>query len=161
MQLISYINSKRGEPFITDLKQISDEEFIYYNKLRNKELHPTVPKPRKIKEKKVRIDKGKSRTKYDSSLSQKHKRYLARANAKGLEFTLTGSEFDTICKGICIYCQNPATGIDRRNNKQGYTLSNSQPCCHICNTMKGAMSEGQFIEHCQTILYTWQVKHYQ
>ncbi len=44
------------------------------------------------------------------------------------------------------------TGIDRRDNKKGYTYNNSQPCCYTCNHMKWGMTEYNFLEHIKIIL---------
>jgi len=107
-----------------------------------------------------RADKGKVRMKYDQSLSKKHRSYLSRANAKRLEFTLTAEEFERLCNGTCVYCSEPATGIDRKDSRRGYTTSNSQSCCGTCNMMKRTMSEHQFIEHCQKIVAIYQQKYW-
>ncbi len=155
MNIITYINSKRGEPLIDNLSQISDQEFRQYTTMRAKELDEAKRLLKPKKERKVRIDKEKKRPKYDSSLSIKHRNYLGRANAKGLPFELTAVEFDALCKGICIYCGDPATGVDRRDNKKGYTVSNSQPCCYTCNHMKCALPEYVFIERLETIIRRW------
>lgn len=38
-------------------------------------------------------------------------------------------------------------GIDRRDNEVGYTVSNSLPCCGVCNRMKHAMGYDLFWDH--------------
>jgi hypothetical protein len=70
-------------------------------------------------------------------LGKLYKTYKDRATKKGREFTLTEYEFGEIIAGDCVYCGNPATGIDRKNNSKGYSLDNSAACCHRCNSLKG------------------------
>jgi hypothetical protein len=151
MNLIQYINSKRlDNQQITSLSELSDQEFEYYMKLKGKEqVKPKAPKA--PKQKKERSDKGNKRKKYDSSLPDQYKHYLARANRKQLEFTLTVEEFIELSSGTCVYCLAPATGIDRRDSKKGYSVNNSQSCCSKCNWMKGRLREDDFIEQCQRI----------
>lgn len=98
--------------------------------------------------------------------------YKRGAKKRNLEFVLTDVEFRNICEQNCHYCnlepqpknhyqrrkENigralPETyeeawvnlnGIDRKDNKLGYTLENSLPCCSICNWAKGDMSYDEF-----------------
>jgi len=168
MNLIAYINTKRVDNEIVKLSELSEDEYKMYITMRRDENKPIreqvikekkeVIKIEKIKKIKERKDKGKSRNKYDSSLSLKHKRYLYRANSKGLAFELTSEEFESLCKGRCVYCMNAATGVDRRDNKKGYTLRNSQSCCFTCNSMKASMSEDSFIDHIRRIVQIYDNK---
>ena len=43
----------------------------------------------------------------------------------------------------CSYCDNKINelGIDRIDNKMGYTLNNVVPCCSRCNFMKHIMTK--------------------
>jgi len=163
MDIINYINCKRADnQQITNLFELTDQEYVYYTRLRAREFaKPYVPKPRKPKkekpvkepkEKKVRADKNKKRVKYDSSLPHQYREYLSRANRKQIVFSLSVEEFTALSSGTCVYCLAPATGIDRKNSKKGYTISNSQSCCSKCNWMKGQLREDDFIEHCQRIV---------
>jgi hypothetical protein len=36
------------------------------------------------------------------------------------------------------------SGIDRRDNELGYTVTNSVPCCPACNVAKAKMNEAEF-----------------
>lgn len=152
MNLIQYINSKRADnQQITQLSELTDQEFEYYTKLKSKESVKQKP-VKEPKEKKVRTDKGNKRTKYNSSLPFQYRKYQARANRKQIEFSLSVEEFTALSSGTCVYCLAPATGIDRKNSKKGYTITNSQSCCSKCNWMKGQLREDDFIEHCQQIV---------
>ena len=57
----------------------------------------------------------------------------------------------------CIYCGTNYTesnnwqgykhnGIDRVNSSKGYIHGNVQPCCRVCNTIKGEMNHSDFIK---------------
>lgn len=158
MNLIQYINSKRADnQQITQLSELTDQEFEHYTKLKSKESVKQKP-VKEPKEKKVRADKNKKRVKYDSSLPHQYREYLSRANRKQIEFSLLVEEFTTLASGTCVYCLAPATGIDRKNSKKGYTISNSQSCCSKCNWMKGQLREDDFIEHCQRIVSVYHSK---
>lgn len=38
-------------------------------------------------------------------------------------------------------------GVDRIDSDQGYSKDNCQPCCWVCNRMKGNMTEEDFLSH--------------
>lgn len=95
--------------------------------------------------------------------------YKGNAVSRSLEFSLSREQFDNIISKNCIYCgMSPqdqsylskstkkydkfyASGIDRLNNKLGYTLENCVPCCSKCNMMKKAMSCDEFLQHITSI----------
>ena len=160
MTILQFINTIREIPILS-IRELSEEEYrMYIEKKRDSERKPPVVRVKKEKIKKEKIpketkqrkDKGKTRAKYDSNLPPVYKRYISRANRKGLEFQLSVEEFEEMISKPCVYCKEPATGIDRRNNKLGYTTYNSRPCCSKCNWMKGTLTEEQFIEQCKKIL---------
>jgi|WetSurMetagenome_2_1015567.scaffolds.fasta_scaffold02484_13 hypothetical protein len=81
------------------------------------------------------------------------------AKSRGLEFTLTREQFSKLISKPCHYCgcqpnQKFSTptktdyckynGLDRLNNKLGYTLRNVVPCCLQCNRSKCTLSVGEF-----------------
>lgn len=87
-------------------------------------------------------------------------RYKYSAKKKGHEFNLSKDDFRNITKMNCYYCntapskslKNPVlngeyvyNGIDRKNNKEGYTAENSLPCCHDCNFLKRDIEYQEFI----------------
>lgn len=82
--------------------------------------------------------------------------YRRNAKVRNFEFRLTKDQFAEIVVKNCYYCNSPPTqtykyatpkkseaftysGIDRRDNKIGYTLDNCVPCCTICNKAKGSL----------------------
>ncbi len=93
--------------------------------------------------------------------------YRRGAKARGYGFSLTKKAFRSLTKQNCHYCgQVPArkkkkatynggyifNGVDRVNNKKGYTPSNTVTCCWVCNRMKRTMSEKEFITHTQKVV---------
>ncbi len=77
---------------------------------------------------------------------QTFQRYRRGAAARGLSFSLTEDQFREILKKPCTYCgeNHEPRGIDRRDGRIGYVLSNCQSCCWPCNQLKSrARNPGQ------------------
>jgi hypothetical protein len=92
-------------------------------------------------------------TKYDNPIiAQKYSNYRISAESNGRVFELTYDQFKNIITQSCLYCGSTGrffkqnthrmflNGIDRRDNRFGYTIDNSVPCCHSCNSRKGTRS---------------------
>jgi len=88
--------------------------------------------------------------------------YKRNAKIKKRKFSLSRGQFITITSSKCHYCGSfPANiasdnlkgnkssytynGIDRKNSSEGYTVSNSLPCCKKCNFTKGDKSYDEFL----------------
>ncbi len=100
---------------------------------------------------------------------QLFKRYQETAVQKGHCFELTWEQFKTLTTSLCFYCGSEGEdykggrkkwgawgtftgcGVDRYDNDQGYTASNSVPCCKTCNFLKVARHGDEFIEICRRI----------
>lgn len=70
------------------------------------------------------------------------KQYKQSAERRNIEFSISESEFDFITGKTCYICgeTNLATiGVDRYNNRDGYTIENSMPCCTECNYSKSSL----------------------
>lgn len=79
------------------------------------------------------------------------------ATVKSLDFTLTKKQFRDLIFSNCFYCgrtgtnitrqykEFPHNGIDRINNKKGYTYRNCLPCCKVCNYAKNTMKYKEFL----------------
>lgn len=77
----------------------------------------------------------------------------------GREFNLTHKQVLILSSSSCVYCDKKPSravirgertlllrnGIDRIDNKKGYTTENSQPCCTECNWMKGKLGHEEFL----------------
>jgi hypothetical protein len=87
-------------------------------------------------------------------------KYRVSANKRSLEFSLSKEEFSTLTSSVCNYCgveplqsvfnnkaPTPYTynGVDRVDNKLGYTKENCVPCCYTCNVAKRSMSLAEFL----------------
>lgn len=87
-------------------------------------------------------------------------KYKKDAISRGFIFDLKRDVFEKIIEENCHYCGSPPrfpksriqgfngapniNGIDRKDNKLGYTKSNSIPCCGDCNKAKSGRSYDSF-----------------
>jgi 5-methylcytosine-specific restriction endonuclease McrA len=83
--------------------------------------------------------------------------YRYGAQSRNYSFKLSLKEFTKIVNQDCYYCglkpeqryrkfKFIANGIDRLNNKKGYTKTNCVSCCSICNKAKSTMELSDFTE---------------
>lgn len=92
--------------------------------------------------------------------------YKRHARNRNFVWDLTDEQFDQLTSSDCVYCGRPPSqvrvvkrgvgaftfnGIDRVDNKQGYTIDNVVPCCGLCNRWKSDMSHDDFVSHITTI----------
>lgn len=86
--------------------------------------------------------------------------YQRNAAAKGLAFELTAEECHMLFDGACDYCGQPPSltitrsnyygsftynGIDRVDNRRGYTGDNVVSCCARCNKQKSNLAREEFL----------------
>jgi len=98
----------------------------------------------------------------EAAFNSLYKSYITCcAKNRGLNFTLSKEEFATLTKGNCEYCgieplqvftgtSKKSTpylynGVDRLDNKLGYTKENCVSCCKICNIAKHALTLEEFM----------------
>lgn len=75
--------------------------------------------------------------------------YKKNAQRTKRVFTLQFEEFEKIINLPCHYCGKIApSGIDRKNNNEGYISENSLPCCWDCNFAKRSTEYESFIRIC-------------
>lgn len=98
-----------------------------------------------------------------------YKSYKNGAIARGHEFSLSPDEFREITQKDCFYCGKPPSthykpvgngeyiynGIDRVDNKSGYTICNSVPCCPRCNFSKRSLSIEDFRDLIISVYKHW------
>lgn len=72
--------------------------------------------------------------------------YKKRADDKfPNESCITQAEFKYLSESNCFYCgKEGPNGIDRIDNKLGYSFSNCVPACKHCNYVKGDLSLEDF-----------------
>src|SRR5437868_6079522 len=127
MEYINYIRNT-NEYIMIDVDKLDDEQLALYTMNFNREYKKKskpgiiytntddiIKPPKLVRVKTERIN-----------LPPRYKSYLNRANSKSLPFELSIEEFDNILSQPCIYCGDDGiTGIDRKDNSQGYTIDNS------------------------------------
>lgn len=103
-----------------------------------------------------------------AGLNNTFAQYRKSANHRGIIFSLTITEFSNLIDKKCHYCgvgsslmsfgENRMlarnvngnfiyTGIDRKNNNEGYHIDNCVTCCKTCNFAKNNMTYDEFIEY--------------
>lgn len=74
------------------------------------------------------------------------------ADPRGLSFTLTEAQFDSLYRGSCEYCgESPCLSIDRLDNKAGYEIENCTSCCRGCNMLRARHSQKDFLDRVMKI----------
>jgi hypothetical protein len=79
---------------------------------------------------------------FENHCSGNYNSYKKRALEKlKVDFDLTEDEFEKLKRLNCFMCDkesnmNNLNGVDRVDNKKGYTLNNCLPCCYDCNKIK-------------------------
>lgn len=79
--------------------------------------------------------------------------YRQNARMRGLDFEITRDQFAEFWQKPCYYCGDPilTVGLDRLDNRKGYTMDNVVSCCAECNAMKSKLDPCRFVAKCQTI----------
>lgn len=79
--------------------------------------------------------------------------YKTNANVHSKSFTLSFKQFLDFWQRPCYYCgiKIDTIGLDRVNNKFGYTIKNVVSCCKIHNFMKGKLDQDSFIKACISV----------
>lgn len=93
---------------------------------------------------------------YRKTPKSKYSRYKTSARVRKYYFELTLEEFSKLIYQRCYYCGSEEfIGIDRKDNKKGYTVENSVSCCKECNFSKHTQNASEFIERCKKIASVW------
>jgi hypothetical protein len=86
----------------------------------------------------------------NNSIQCQYKVYMGVAKRKNLAFEITPEDYETTVKMVCYYChetnEKGFNGLDRINQRLGYTIENCVSCCSQCNYMKGSMSKLAYIQ---------------
>lgn len=109
--------------------------------------------------------------KYSNSLQDSINQVLAsyklNAKTRNISWDLSEEQATILIFSKCFYCGIANSnkkisrytekikllynGIDRIDNKQGYTIENSVPCCKNCNLVKRDMSIYDFVDNIKNI----------
>lgn len=95
-----------------------------------------------------------------------YRRYKAAAKQRSYAWQLEPEYFYQLVSAPCLYCGAPPlrssgtnewgrfmyTGVDRVDNRKGYTVKNTVPCCMECNMAKHRMSLAEFAGYLQRVL---------
>lgn len=75
-------------------------------------------------------------------------RYRRNAAEKGLQFSVSRTDFDRLLARDCHYCgaSELLMTLDRADNDVGYTLENIVPACIRCNLLKADMPVAAWLE---------------
>lgn len=95
----------------------------------------------------------------DAAINSLRGRYKRQAETRGYSFELDREQFIDLIFNDCYYSGHPPVqvtiykgydllynGVDRKNNKLGYTVENSVACCGICNRAKSGMDYDAWIQ---------------
>lgn len=76
-------------------------------------------------------------------------RSVAAAVKRDKEWTLDSSTYNDLVSSPCHYCGGSTgdnIGLDRIDNRMGYTEDNVVPCCGACNYRRGLKSYERFVQ---------------
>lgn len=101
-----------------------------------------------------------------NSIEYYYNNYKSGATRYNRVWELTLQQFEELVVKECTYCGNTGDnyignksvtnfktycGIDRIDNKIGYTKENCTTCCKYCNWMKRDMNVKEFLDRCKLI----------
>jgi len=102
----------------------------------------------------------------EGSMNKLYAVYKWQAKKRAFTFELTAAMFRELTSKPCVYCgKEPAqryapaksnapyiyNGIDRIDNKLGYTIDNCASCCGTCNDMKRIRTVEDFLAACSRV----------
>jgi hypothetical protein len=103
----------------------------------------------------------------EAAFNDLYRRYKYDAKGKRRAFSISKRRFRDLVTSPCHYCGAPPSkwttykeayngqfrynGLDRVNNRWGYTCKNCVPCCERCNKAKRGMTEEEFLQWIYTV----------
>lgn len=92
------------------------------------------------------------RRSYGRTLAGKFAMLCSSAKVRNIKVQLSRKEFEKlVSSNACAYCKKPLPetggGVDRIDNRLGYTINNCSPCCKSCNHKKGCLEMAGFTGH--------------
>ncbi len=97
---------------------------------------------------------NKKKKEYFQTLEGRYNSYKQGSKQRNVQFSLTFEQFAQFWQQPCGYCGDKidTIGLDRIDSSKGYEIKNVISCCWICNDMKKAKSQKDFIEQCEKII---------
>ncbi|MEE9215430.1 MAG: hypothetical protein V3U54_11695 [Thermodesulfobacteriota bacterium] len=126
------------------------ERILVKKKKQYKEGNANSLKARQLKRYHFNINDARDKSlALAKTLPYKFKHYIRGAKKRNLSFDLSFGAFVFLCTKPCYWCDiSVSNGVDRINNKEGYTYTNSVSCCKTCNKAKNNSDPETFIEMC-------------
>jgi hypothetical protein len=89
--------------------------------------------------KQLRRERNKNKPSISKSLNQRYDTAKKKSQKRNRIFDITFEQYESLIQpNKCHYCNSPlnktGTGLDRKDNKKGYSIDNVVPCCARCNT---------------------------
>lgn len=122
---------------------------------RYRELHPDVTHRNNVNWRKLHPNYSKE---WYRDLGSRLSHYKNRANKRNIVWNISDEKAFELFTSPCYYCGEDGLGIDRVNSSRGYEDDNVVPCCSICNTMKMATSQEEFLRKVFKISTKWNCK---
>ncbi len=109
---------------------------------------------------------GELTKKENSGILKLERTYKKSAKLRGYSYELSYESFKSMTSSPCFYCGCMPSkvsikqsregaylynGLDRKDNKIGYTPANCVPCCYECNFLKKDTGFNEFILHIRRI----------
>lgn len=122
-----------------------------------------------------KCNKAGKTPKIESQISHYKKAYITGAKKRKINFDLSEDEFKTLIFSNCYYCGDSpkerlssklrtipefsfkTNGIDRKDSQKGYTVDNTVSCCEMCNRMKMAYTQENFLKKIKEIFNNLQL----
>lgn len=85
---------------------------------------------------------GRKRTqdRYDTGKGRFTSAKWRALKQRRITWTISKKEYDKLLGQKCFYCggklSKSGVGLDRIDNKKGYTINNVVPCCGLCNSTR-------------------------
>lgn len=150
--------------FIAQYKTRKTKLYLY--KCINEECQNII----KVQKQHLKLRNGKCRScNKKMSYRAAYQLMCRMAKKRKFEVSITLNDYIKLVKMPCYYCSEKlavkefakhnysvsAYCIDRKNNNEGYTSTNSVACCPSCNIAKHSLNSDLYIELCRKVAANW------
>jgi hypothetical protein len=100
---------------------------------------------------------------YNRTLHGRYTKSKILAKYRHLDWELSENQYEKLINNqVCYYCAGKlpeaGLGLDRKDNRKGYTLSNVVPCCKVCNALKSSFIKYEEFKEIRKYLKRWRLK---